>query len=957
MENIAFYIKACWQLGVPSSKLFVISDLHRKQNKSQVLSNLLALAEIANNIPTYKGPKFSADSSSAVRLSTGSSKPESAGAASNATSSELTARVAAYEEEINVLKAQLQQSTNSLAQQLAVREEIEKQRLEKDEKEKALLGETIKQLKKQNDELIAKNKIAADEQKRLYAKFVEIAQKSNKELSNNPSEVLDHVQSILFPNSVPPEKSGNNNSSSNSNKAKATTDQPVTNSPRKNTASDTNDSNFKELQVKLQEADQDIQARERRITILEQEALMLRDSSRLSEGMRKSQRTFLTQWPSKASQQDQDPDMKVDRESLEQMNLMIARILYNSSSVSFDDVTNLAHIFALDYCRRQFAFGLKQIIDQNAALSLLSTQSFELILFLMHMVLQEVDKCSTKDYISARMMMHASSRLYREVDNGTGTWEKEFISEYIKSFTIWKNIGFWEDYFCEVLSKKNRQSVRLQGRGNQIVKQGNAVSIMSLDNEVVSNLLTSFAHEMTLWSVETTDVRKFVTDMCLSNKVDPKTQNELLRKIEASVQDDKQRQKKAMKMVQSIQKKADKKIKAKNSAKKKESPTPPSSDKGLSVKFGTLVSGVPRRIKAHAATSQTTGVAKGQSIRAALEVEVVPDDVADQESRVVCPEGVLCKSTDPDHFRAYRHTTPQPTIATTHGSAPSPSPMNKAINTNNSNINATWTRSRAQTPTRRLPVTPVSIASGKFDTSALTSSEYDTDLSYSDDDDGDDGNDDFNDEQDESMGLLGHAKNKHNARVDSLREDEIPDFNTLKRQTPLRGALYETLILLSSPGSPAQASPSVTHTQQSSTTTSTPPVAKADQATNLRLTTLTPPQSPKPTLSSPKPTPASPLPQHTPLKPAITLPVKSSSLKASSTTKTAITTATTTSPTTSTTTTTSPTTSTTTSPAVRRSGTLPSQTSNVVSREGAADPQGHTHRFGEAKARFSATTK
>lgn len=54
----------------------------------------------------------------------------------------------------------------------------------------------------------------------------------------------------------------------------------------------------------------------------------------------------------------------MDAKTLDVMKLLITRIMYSPDAVSFDDVSELAHIFALDYCRRQFAFCLKQIIDQ-----------------------------------------------------------------------------------------------------------------------------------------------------------------------------------------------------------------------------------------------------------------------------------------------------------------------------------------------------------------------------------------------------------------------------------------------------------------------------------------------------------------------------------------------------------------------------------------------------------------
>jgi hypothetical protein len=85
MENIGFYLKACWKLGVASAELFVTSDLYLRKGEPQVVNssyitffyfyeahvvvdddgddddwqvfvNLLSLARIADSTTSYKGP-------------------------------------------------------------------------------------------------------------------------------------------------------------------------------------------------------------------------------------------------------------------------------------------------------------------------------------------------------------------------------------------------------------------------------------------------------------------------------------------------------------------------------------------------------------------------------------------------------------------------------------------------------------------------------------------------------------------------------------------------------------------------------------------------------------------------------------------------------------------------------------------------------------------------------------
>ncbi|EGG24025.1 hypothetical protein DFA_06163 [Cavenderia fasciculata] len=58
VENLTMYLKACWKIGVPSSDLFVTSDLYQKKNINSVLQNLASLARASHNCPAYKGPSF-----------------------------------------------------------------------------------------------------------------------------------------------------------------------------------------------------------------------------------------------------------------------------------------------------------------------------------------------------------------------------------------------------------------------------------------------------------------------------------------------------------------------------------------------------------------------------------------------------------------------------------------------------------------------------------------------------------------------------------------------------------------------------------------------------------------------------------------------------------------------------------------------------------------------------------
>jgi len=55
-ENLRSYIAACGQLGVPSSELFVISDLYEKKSLPAVVTNIYGLGRTAQGLNGYTGP-------------------------------------------------------------------------------------------------------------------------------------------------------------------------------------------------------------------------------------------------------------------------------------------------------------------------------------------------------------------------------------------------------------------------------------------------------------------------------------------------------------------------------------------------------------------------------------------------------------------------------------------------------------------------------------------------------------------------------------------------------------------------------------------------------------------------------------------------------------------------------------------------------------------------------------
>ena len=47
MDNIQLYLKACWNMGVPSGDFFIVSDLYQKKSMPQVIQNIVSLSRVA----------------------------------------------------------------------------------------------------------------------------------------------------------------------------------------------------------------------------------------------------------------------------------------------------------------------------------------------------------------------------------------------------------------------------------------------------------------------------------------------------------------------------------------------------------------------------------------------------------------------------------------------------------------------------------------------------------------------------------------------------------------------------------------------------------------------------------------------------------------------------------------------------------------------------------------------
>eukprot|EP00026_Physarum_polycephalum_P000387 Phypoly_transcript_00387.p1 GENE.Phypoly_transcript_00387~~Phypoly_transcript_00387.p1 ORF type:complete len:1116 (+),score=301.59 Phypoly_transcript_00387:141-3488(+) len=199
----------------------------------------------------------------------------------------------------------------------------------------------------------------------------------------------------------------------------------------------------------------------------------------------------------------------VDPELLSFAGACLQDILW-SRPAEFSDAEKLNELFKTDLGRRNFAKILDKFTKNIPSVVMLD-QSFELLLYLMNTFLQEMDTSDSKDFTSVRILMRISCSLSRVVNGKT-----EYMQDFIKHYDIWKHVYFWEESFYEELSKQH---------------QNRNIETNEMDYGVVTNLLSSFAHNMNDWGVEADDIYHFVYDMCSRSAVPAKDTLLLLENV------------------------------------------------------------------------------------------------------------------------------------------------------------------------------------------------------------------------------------------------------------------------------------------------------------------------------------------------------------------------------------------------------------------------------------------
>ena len=167
---------------------------------------------------------------------------------------------------------------------------------------------------------------------------------------------------------------------------------------------------------------------------------------------------------------------ETDITSLEMVNYLTKQLdrLFRNLTVSFEDLFKLQSLFETDEGRRVFCFTLFQKIrtqkraSSRTDLIILSSDSFDLVLWLINTVLQSMKAHDeTPDFFAARVLMKYSFKIVREVPMSNSVTSgassiriksprktKETVQKFIRSDPIWRTLSFWQELFYGDMNKK-----------------------------------------------------------------------------------------------------------------------------------------------------------------------------------------------------------------------------------------------------------------------------------------------------------------------------------------------------------------------------------------------------------------------------------------------------------------------------------------------------------------------
>ncbi len=516
MDNIHLYLKGCWALGVPSECMFTSAELHKRQDMSKVSRNLEALSKIAVNFGSKVTPLDSTQKAPPKMIQmveTGDDKKE--------------------DDAVELVS----KTRDQIRKARATCEELEKE----EGKLKDQIAETKKAWRDEKTQLV-------------YAV-------SNAEKAARKAEEKDRP--------IRPATS-----------AKKTSILPGKGPVMVRTASMRHTADMKDFaKARKQEAEEALAlesklletAKGRRKRLADEEAVLKKETDDLERQVAQLEAETMhlekeleaaTQAvstpvaspkpaaaPSVASpnkrytrlvnkgeggsvpQETEYFFYETDVTSTEMVNYLTMQLerLFKNKDVSFEDLFKLKQLLETDEGRRVFCFVLFSTIRAKKRGSgdrkiLLSSDSFDLVLWLINTVLQSMSTVEDKiDFFAARVLMKYSRLIVRELSVATANKdganapkksprtllssvhkETESIQRFIKSDPMWRSLAFWQELFNGDVNKKFKK--KFSGSGSVVVNLGgqqaaaaaaaSSPSLSGREKKFVIQFVEKMLHEM-----------------------------------------------------------------------------------------------------------------------------------------------------------------------------------------------------------------------------------------------------------------------------------------------------------------------------------------------------------------------------------------------------------------------------------------------------------------------------
>ncbi|KYQ92738.1 p21-activated protein kinase [Tieghemostelium lacteum] len=191
-------------------------------------------------------------------------------------------------------------------------------------------------------------------------------------------------------------------------------------------------------------------------------------------------------------------EIEVDKELVDFGKKIVSALLSSSNHVEMTDIYKMNNIFVNDHSRRQICQVLDEETRLNQSKLPMSESSFEVTLYLINTLLQNIYESVNRDYFSCKLIMDCSRILNRKTVNGTC----EFIQEFIKDHPTWKDLSLWEELYWDDLIVKHEQF--------------GYADFSEIDSELVSTLLVSYVYNLSSWEFSKKEVVDF--SLMLANK-------------------------------------------------------------------------------------------------------------------------------------------------------------------------------------------------------------------------------------------------------------------------------------------------------------------------------------------------------------------------------------------------------------------------------------------------------